>query len=113
MGIDRAISEVDIRRGWADAFDLPVDAIAVTPDWGNLDRWGGPEIRVAVGRFEEVGEDFPLTLSVVLRDDDMVSRVSTNTESVGAVQRFCAALGCRAIMSSYNDDQSTWTLVAA
>ena len=113
MGIDRTISEVDIRRGWADAFNLPVDAIAVTPDWGDLDRWGGPEIRIAIGRFEEAGGDFPLTLSVVLRDDDMISRVATNAASVGVVQRFCAALGCRVILSSNDDDQSTWTLVAA
>lgn len=112
MGIDRTLSEEDVRKGWADAFALPIEAVAVTADWGDLGRWGRPEVRVAVARFEEDGGDFPMTLSVVLRDDEMEERVLTDEGSIGAVQRFCAALMCRAIMSSYADDQSSWTLVS-
>lgn len=112
MGIDRVVSEVDVQRGWADVFDVPLSSVAVTPDWGDLDRWGGPEVRVAVARFEAAGDDFPLTLSVVLRDDQLVMLVATDEGSIGAVQRFCTVLACRAIMASEADDQSSWTLVS-
>ncbi len=111
MGIDRAIDEDDVRGGWAESFGLPLGAIAVTRDWGDLDRCGGPHERVVIARFENVG-DFPMTLSVVLRDDEMEARFATDEASSGAVQRFCAALDCRAIMASEADDEHSWTLVS-
>ncbi len=111
IGVDREAAEAEVRQGWATAFALPLEVIAVTPDWGDLDRWGGPEIRVAVARFIGGDGDFPMTLSIVLQDDEMDGRVATDEQSIGAVQRFCAALECRAIMASYADDESSWTLV--
>ncbi len=112
LGIDRTIGEDDIRRAWAESFDLPIDAIAVTPDWGDMERWARPEVRVVVARFVEKPGDFPMTLSIVLQDDEMEARVPTDEDSIGAVQRFCTALTCRAIMAVEADEQSSWTLVS-
>ncbi len=113
LGIDRRLTDVDVQRGWAKAFGIPAGAVAVTPNWGDLERWARPGIRVAVARMDSEGAgDFPMMLSVVLQDDAMEARVETDQLSIDAVQRFCMALNCRAIMSSESDDQSSWTLVS-
>ena len=113
LGIDTILTDGDIQRGWAETFDISASVVAVTPDWGDLERWARPGIRVAVARMDSEGDgDFPMMLSVVLQDDAMEARVATDQLSIDAVQRFCVALNCRAIMSSESDDQSSWTLVS-
>ncbi len=109
--VDRIVSEDDVRSAWATVFDLPVAAVAVTPDWGELERWARPEVRVAVARFEEPGREFPLILSVVLRDDPLEAAVAGDTRTLDAIQRFCVALDCRAITAVEADTESSWTLV--
>lgn len=111
IGIDRSVPDPDIQRGWGESFGIPVEAVAITPDWGKLERWARPGIRIAVARMDGDG-DFPMTLSVLLQDDEMEHRVGTDEQSIKLVQRFCTSLACRAIMSSESDDQSSWTLIS-
>ena len=111
LSVDRIVPEEDVQRAWAEVFALPVEAVAVTPDWGEDDRWARPEVRVAVARFEEPDHEFPMILSVVLRDDPLEAAVTGDARTLDAIQRFCMSLNCRAITAVSADDETSWTLI--
>src|SRR5688572_24568688 len=94
---DRMLPEIDVQRAWADVFGIPVDAVAVTPDWGEEDCWIRPGVRVAVARFEEPDHEFPMILAVALLDGALADMVAGDARTLDAIQRFCVALDCRAI----------------
>lgn len=111
VSADRIVPEEDIQRAWAEVFVLPVEAVAVTPDWGEVDRWGRPGVRVAVARFEEPDHEFPMILSIVLQDDPLEAAVTGDARTLGAIQRSCVTLNCRAITAVSAADETSWTLV--
>lgn len=108
---DRIIPEEDVQRAWAEVFGLPLVAVAVTPDWGEDDRWDRPAVRVAVARFEEPDHEFPMILSMVLLDESLAVAVAGDARTLDAIQRFCVTLNCRAITAVSADDETSWTLV--
>jgi hypothetical protein len=109
--VDRIVSEEDVQRVWAGVFGLPVEAVAITPDWGEDDRWDRPGVRVAVARYEEPDHEFPMILSMVLLDESLAVAVSGDARTLDAIQRFCASLNCRAITAVSADDETSWTLI--
>lgn len=108
---DRILPEMDVQLAWADVFGIPVAAVAVTPDWGDEDRWFRPGVRVAVARFEEPDHEFPMILAVALLDGALADMVAGDARTLDAIQRFCVALDCRAITAVSADDETSWTLV--
>jgi hypothetical protein len=111
VSVDRIIPEADIQQAWAEVFGLPIDAVAVMPDWGDVERWARLGVRIAVARFEEPDYEFPMILSIVLRDDPLEAAVAGDARTLDTIQRFCAILNCRAITAVSADDETSWTLV--
>lgn len=109
--VDRVGTDEEVQRAWATVFSLPLDTVATTPDWGEMDLWALPHVRVAVARFVEPGREFPMILSVVLRDDPLEAALAGDARTLDAIQRFCVALNCRAITAVQSDDESSWTLL--
>lgn len=111
MGVDREIPAEEVAAGWAAAFAVPVSAVAVTEDWGAIERWVRPGVALAVGRFPADAGEFPMTLTLNPQDEALEKRLATDAGTLEVIQRFCATVGCRAITGTDADADETWTLV--
>jgi hypothetical protein len=52
-----------------------------------------------------------MVLSMIVRGDDLEERIQTDETTLDTIQRFCAALGCRALTSVADEDPSAWVLI--
>jgi len=109
---DRIALEQDVRRAWAGVFDLEIEEVAVTPDWGETERWDLPCVRVAVARLLEPARGIPMILSIVPRDDPLEDAVTGDARTLDTVQRFRVALDCRAIPAVEAVGLFSWTLIS-
>ena len=110
IAVDRVFPERDVQQAWARALQLPVDAVAVIDDFGDADPWVDDRVQFAVERRIAAGE-FPLRLALVIGHETLDAQVQADSATLAAVQRFCAELGCRALIAIEDEDPSAWVLV--
>lgn len=113
LELNRDLPDTNIREGFAQALGVPIEAVAIV-DMTNSEEAPAlisGEVQVAIDRWTQPG-DFPLHLMVVVRGDDLTSRVRSTGTTIKYLLAFCRLTQCDVLISGDNASDETWLLLS-
>jgi hypothetical protein len=105
------VSDDCLREGFGQSFGIAPADVSVIEDITAENPWRNDQTKIVLERRLQPGE-FPLHVMVILDGADLDAQVETQQQSLAMVQRLCAALHCRALISTEAIDPYEWLLIS-
>jgi hypothetical protein len=109
--LDRDVSTKALRRALAAMLSIPELSVQIVADVANATVADHGATRVLVERTSREGE-FPLQLSLYLRDAALADSLATPAERLARVQRLSQLLGCSVLLSDDSLNPFSWLRIA-
>lgn len=107
--LDRQVPDPALVEAIAALFSIPTEAVSLVGGIDEAPAVVGEGIRALIVRAPAAG-DFPLQVTVYLRDDDLERRVRGRPARLGLVKQFATLLDCSALVGDETPDPLTWLL---
>ena len=109
--LDRDVPTQALRRALAAALGIPEPSVQVVADVADTTPAGDGATRLLVERTARDG-DFPLQLSLYVRDAALAQSVAAPAERLARVQRLCQLLGCTSLLADDSLNPFSWLSIA-
>ena len=104
--LSRRADDRELGPAFATALEVPLASVCLVDSMEDAPPMGKTGVQLVLDRTILPG-DFPLMVSVYIRDAQAASRVEHPDKAIAAVQRLCSLLGCDALIDDDSPDALT------